>query len=134
VAPVSSTSTTAASSTTSGSGRTTATQAAPPLLPPSGLGAYGYVTAGPTCPVEKQGQPCPPRPVSAAIDAHNESGATVASTTSDSYGRYALALLSGSYTLVVIAPSGWPRCPNTSVTVLSGSAVRADVSCDTGIR
>jgi hypothetical protein len=58
----------------------------------------------------------------------------VASTTSDSYGRYALALLSGSYTLVVVAPSSWPRCPDISVAVLSGSAIRADVSCDTGIR
>jgi hypothetical protein len=93
------------------------------------------VAAGPTCPVEKQGQPCPPRPVSAGIvDAHDASGAVVASTRSDPHGRYALDLSPGSYMLVVVIPSGWPRCPDTSVAVQPGSAIRADVSCDTGIR
>ena len=29
----------------------------------AGTGAFGYVTAGPTCPVERADQPCPPRPV-----------------------------------------------------------------------
>jgi hypothetical protein len=125
---------TAASTTTSGSAATTTTQAVPLVLPPSGTGAYGYVTAGPTCPVEKQGQPCPPRPVSAGIDAHNASGVTVASTRSDSYGRYAFDLAPGRYMLVVVIPSGFPRCPETSVAVQRGSATRADVSCDTGIR
>jgi hypothetical protein len=103
-------------------------------LPPSGTGAYGYVMAGPTCPVEKQGQPCLPRPVSAGIDAHSASGATVASTHSDSNGRYALELSPGTYMVVVVIPSGLPRCPEASVAVHPGSATRADVSCDTGIR
>jgi hypothetical protein len=131
VAPASSTSTTTAASGTASS---TTMLTAPPLMPWSGTGAYGYVTAGPTCPVEKQGQPCPPRPFSGAIDAHNESGATVASTRSDSSGRYALDLSAGSYILVVVSYSGWPRCPTASVAVKSGSASRADISCDTGIR
>jgi hypothetical protein len=132
VAPASSTS--AAASTTSRPAPTTTTPTVPPLLPVSGTGAYGYVTAGPTCPVEKQGQPCQPRAVSAGIDAHSPSGAIVTSTRSDSYGRYALTLSPGSYILVVVVPSGWPRCPDTSVAVQPGSAIRADVSCDTGIR
>lgn len=106
----------------------------PPLEPPHGAGAYGYVTAGPTCPVERPDQPCPPRPVAATIDARDLGGATVASTQSDSYGRYALALSPGSYLLVVVTPSGWPRCPDTRVTVQARAAVRADISCDTGIR
>lgn len=131
VAPASSTSTVA--STTSRTAPTTA-PTAPPLLPPSGTGAYGYVMAGPTCPVERQGQACLPRPVSAGIDAHSASGATVASTRSDSYGRYALELSPGTYTVVVVLPSGLPRCPETSVAVHPGFATRADVSCDTGIR
>jgi hypothetical protein len=132
VVPASSTST--AASTTSRTSPTTTTPAATPLLPPSGTGAYGYVTAGPTCPVEKPGQPCLPRPVSAGIDAHNASGATVASTRSDSSGRYALELAAGTYTVVVVVPSGLPRCPETSVAIHPGSATRADISCDTGIR
>ncbi|MDQ4504314.1 carboxypeptidase-like regulatory domain-containing protein [Sinomonas sp. ASV322] len=106
----------------------------PPLEPPSGAGAYGYVTAGPTCPVERPDQPCPPRPVSAAIDARDSNGTTVASTHSDSFGRYTLGLSPGSYVLVVVTSNGWPRCPETRVAVQPGVAVRADISCDTGIR
>jgi hypothetical protein len=105
-----------------------------PPHPPVGSGAYGFVTAGPTCPVERPDQPCPPRPVSAEIDARDASGSTVASTTSDSSGRYGLRLTPGAYTLVVVIPSGFPRCPETPVTVPSGAPTRADISCDTGIR
>jgi hypothetical protein len=131
VAPASSISTTTAAS---GTAPSTTMLTAPPLMPSSGTGAYGYVTAGPTCPVEKQGQPCVPRPVLAAIDARNESGVTVASTQSDSSGRYALALSAGRYVLMVVTPSGWPRCSDMSVAVKPGSATRADITCDTGIR
>lgn len=113
---------------------TSSTTTTAPLHVPAGSGAYGYVTAGPTCPVERAGQPCPPRPVSAEVDARNGAGATVASTTSDSSGRYALTLAAGSYTLVVVTSSGFPRCPDTPVTVRTGAATRADISCDTGIR
>ena len=111
-----------------------ATTSAPPLKPPSGTGVYGYVAAGPTCPVERPDQPCPPRPVSARIEARDAQGATVESTQSDAEGRYALDLVAGDYTLVVVAPSAWPRCPDTPAAVRAGSATRTDISCDTGIR
>jgi len=103
-------------------------------IPPPGTGVYGYVTAGPTCPVEQAGHPCPPQPVSAALDAQDAAGTTVSSTRSDSSGRYALSLRPGSYTLVVVTGSGGPRCPNTAVSVASGQPTRADITCDTGIR
>ncbi|HZT66712.1 MAG TPA: carboxypeptidase regulatory-like domain-containing protein [Acidimicrobiales bacterium] len=105
-----------------------------PPQPPNGTGVYGYVTAGPTCPVEQAGNPCPPKPVSGQVQAHDSGGATVASTTTDSSGGYALALAPGSYTLVVVTGSSFPRCPNTPVTVGSGAPSRVDISCDTGIR
>ncbi len=103
-------------------------------MPPHGAGAYGYVTAGPTCPVERPDQPCPPRPVSAVVEARDSGGSTVASVTSDSFGRYALGLSPGAYVLVVVTANDWPRCSDTHVTVPPGSAARADISCDTGIR
>lgn len=114
--------------------RATTTTTTAPLNPPTGSGAYGYVTAGPTCPVEQAGQPCPPRPVSAEVDARDAAGSTVRSTNSDSSGRYSLSLPVGDYTLVVVTPSGFPRCPDTPVTVRAGAPTRADISCDTGIR
>ncbi|MEA5454059.1 hypothetical protein SPF06_04915 [Sinomonas sp. JGH33] len=106
----------------------------PPLVPPSGAGAFGYITAGPTCPVERPDQPCPPRSVAAEVDARDASGGTAGSTRSDSFGRYALSLSPGTYLLVVVTSNGWPRCPDTHVTVQPSAPVRADISCDTGIR
>jgi Carboxypeptidase regulatory-like domain len=92
------------------------------------------ISAGPTCPVERLGQPCSPRPVSAEVDAHARDGRTVTTTHSDPDGDYRLTLAAGQYTLVVVTSNGFPRCPSTALTVTDGPPARADVSCDTGIR
>jgi hypothetical protein len=97
-------------------------------------GVNGTVTAGPTCPVEQVGHPCPPRPVSAGIRAQSARGGVVARTHSDANGHYAMALRPGRYTLVVQTGSQFPRCPATPVTVPRNGTVTADISCDTGIR
>jgi hypothetical protein len=106
----------------------------PPLSPPANTGAYGYVTAGPTCPVERAEQPCPPRPVIAQIEARNSAGSLVAAGQSDAAGRYSLGLQPGRYTLTVSTAEIFPRCPVVDVTVGEGAPTRADISCDTGIR
>jgi hypothetical protein len=139
-APASSASTAASTTTTSASSTTvrTTTTLAPvtttPPPPPAGTGAYGAVTASPTCPVEQAGRPCPPQPVSTQIDVHDPSGHTVASTHSDSAGHYRVALAPGSYVLVTVMSGMFPRCPATPVTVTAGPPVRQDINCDTGIR
>lgn len=120
------------SSTTSPTNPPPSTTSVP--APPPATGAYGTVTAGPTCPVERAGQPCPPRPVSARIDAHAADGRVAASTQSGADGSYRIGLPPGNYTLVVVTGSTYPRCPDTPVTVAPGAATRADISCDTGIR
>jgi hypothetical protein len=104
-----------------------------PRMPP-GTGVYGLVSAGPTCPVERAGQPCPPRPVAAAVDARDADGQIVASTRTDNAGRYALMLSPGTYTLVVDTGSSLPRCPSDSVVITAGPPLHSDISCDTGIR
>jgi hypothetical protein len=111
---------------------TTGSTAVPP--PPPGTGVYGLVLAGPTCPVERVGQPCPPQRVAAPVDGRNAAGHTVARTHSDQAGRYRLALAPGRYTLVVVTGGLFPRCPATPVTVLPGPPLRQDIGCDTGIR
>lgn len=120
------------SSTTPPANPPPSTTSAP--APPPTTGAYGTVTAGPTCPVERAGQPCPPRPVSARIDAHAADGRVAASTQSGADGSYRIGLTPGNYTLVVVTGSTYPRCPDTPVSVAPGAATRADISCDTGIR
>jgi hypothetical protein len=96
-------------------------------------GIYGTITAGPTCPVERPGQQCAPRGVAARVKAERHHH-VVASTRSNSAGDYAMGLRPGSYTLVVDTGSTFPRCPTQAVTVPTGQSVRADFSCDTGIR
>jgi hypothetical protein len=96
--------------------------------------AYGYVTAGPTCPVERPDQPCPPRPVAAHVQAQDSSGRSVATTDSDNSGSYQLLLPPGTYTLTAVTGSTYPRCQPVSVAVKVGSPIRADITCDTGIR
>ena len=115
---------------------TTAPALSPPAPAPSGNapGAYGLVTAGPACPVERQGQPCPPQPVNGRVDAQAPDGHVVASTQTSANGGYSLVLPPGSYTLVVNTGATYPRCPPTGVTVASGAATRADITCDSGIR
>ena len=96
-------------------------------------GVYGTITASPTCPVEQPGQQCAPRGVAATIKAIKRRR-VVASTRSNSAGDYAMGLRPGSYTLVVNTGATFPRCPTKPVTVPTGQSVRADISCDTGIR
>jgi hypothetical protein len=96
-------------------------------------GLYGFITAGPTCPVERVDQPCPPRAVSAVVEARGAGGA-VASTESDASGRYEFHLAQGRYVIVVGGSATWPRCPQTRVSVVADATTRVDISCDTGIR
>ncbi|MEP6659265.1 MAG: hypothetical protein ABJD24_05040 [Acidimicrobiales bacterium] len=106
----------------------------PLVSPPANTGAYGYVTAGPTCPVERAEQPCPPRPVTAQIEARDSAGSLVATGPTDAAGRFSLSLRPGYYTLTVSTGAIYPRCPTVDVAVADGVPTRADISCDTGIR
>jgi len=94
----------------------------------------GRVTAGPTCPVERIGYPCPPESVSAMVQARTAHGQVVASTHTDSKGRYRLQLRPGTYTLAAVTPKPLPRCSATKVTVVANHTTSASISCDTGIR
>ncbi|HUY99222.1 MAG TPA: carboxypeptidase-like regulatory domain-containing protein, partial [Thermomicrobiaceae bacterium] len=109
----------------------------PPPAPPTPVasGVYGFIKAGPTCPVQRVGVECAPLGVSAQLDARDGSGTTVATTHSDATGHYTLSVVPGDYTLVVVVSgSPWPRCPTTAVTVPSGAAIQVNILCDTGIR
>jgi hypothetical protein len=106
----------------------------PPSTGGQATGVYGYVTAGPTCPVERPDRPCPPRPVTAHIAAASATGILVGATSSDAGGLYRLTLAAGTYTLFVSNGNIFPRCPPTRVVVTAGHLSRNDIQCDTGIR
>ena len=97
-------------------------------------GVFGAVLAGPTCPVVTPDEPCPARPLDAEISAQDDQGAVVASTRTDAGGNYTLSLAPGGYTLVADTGQALPFCDPVRVSVPLGRHVRADISCDTGIR
>lgn len=113
---------------------TTGTTAEPAPLPVEGTGVHGRVRAGPTCPVERPDQPCPPNPVAGRVDAINAAGRTAGVATTDAVGRYAIALAPGDYTLRVLTEGMFPTCPDTAVLVALGPPLTVDIGCDTGIR
>ena len=100
---------------------------------PPGGGIEGNVTAGPTCPVEIQGSPCPPGAWTGTVRATASDGSTQ-ETQTDADGGFRLALEPGTYTVVpVIEGSGPPIAKPVTVTV--GDAMQQlDLQVDTGIR
>jgi hypothetical protein len=107
-------------------------------LPSAALGVSGHVTAGPTCPVERNppDPKCRERPVvGAVIVARDAAGAEVSRATSTADGSYVLALAPGSYTLT---PGDVPGLMGTAqpaqVYVVAGKGATVDFSYDTGIR
>ncbi len=91
----------------------------------------GRVLAGPTCPVERAGQPCPPRPVVGTVGLLDADGLARATATIAPTGDYRTAVAPGTYTVTV---AGGAHCATRTVTVTKGAVVRADITCDTGIR
>jgi hypothetical protein len=111
----------------------TTTTSTPAAL--DGTGVRGRVTAGPTCPVERPDEPCPPSPVQGRrVDALDAAGRTAGGATTDEAGDYSILLPPGDYTLRVVIDGPFPQCPETAVTVTPGPPVTTDVECDTGIR
>ncbi|MGH9275771.1 MAG: META domain-containing protein [Acidimicrobiales bacterium] len=113
---------------------TTAPRATSTSSTTSQSGVRGTITAGPTCPVERPDQPCPPQPLAVHILAIGSDGTTVAETESAGDGSYQMALPAGHYTLRVDTGGTFPTCPDSEVTVEAGAQAVVDITCDTGIR
>ena len=95
----------------------------------------GVISAGPTCPVERVGHPCPPRRLADVLVAAEHAGGVVATTRTTREGRFSFSLPPGSYDLVVTTSANTvPRCPSVAVTVRLGGHRDVDIRCDTGIR
>ena len=100
-------------------------------------GIAGRVTAGPTCPVVRVGDPtCDPRPVpGAVIVVRTMDGAIVARATADADGAYSIGLPPGMYSVTSEPVAGFPAAPGpTQVTVLANAQTPVDIGFDTGIR
>jgi len=98
---------------------------------PSGI--FGTVTAGPTCPVERAGSPCPPAPWVGTVRATDDAGDPNEARTDDN-GNYTLTLPPGSYEVVAVTDGGPPTSQPDTIDVQPGHPVRVDLTVDTGIR
>ena len=100
-------------------------------------GVGGRVTGGPTCPVERPGDPaCAARLVAGAVLVVKDAGGTeVARFTTDASGFYRIALPPGEYGLDAGPVEGFMSGPKPEAfTVNAGALTVLDLAYDTGIR
>ena len=106
-----------------------------PIASPVG-GIGGIALAGPTCPVERPGDPaCAPRPVAGAtILIRDASGADVATIVTDASGRFRVALAPGGYTVVGQPVEGLMGNPAPVDVEVGEGDVTIELWYETGIR
>jgi hypothetical protein len=97
-------------------------------------GIRGRALAGPQCPVEVQGSPCPPVPWEGTVVATDVDGSAEYTVETDADGRFELPLEPGTYEISIVSDSSPPFAKPQSVTVEPGSFAEVTVSVDTGIR
>lgn len=94
----------------------------------------GRVLSAPSCPVERQGVPCPPRPVADATVVLLRAGHVIASTHTDARGRFHLTAPEGRSTVRGTNAGGYTSSASKTVTVLVDQVVRVRLVVDSGIR
>jgi hypothetical protein len=93
----------------------------------------GQVLSAPSCPVERVGQPCPPRPVPDAVVTALVGDEQRGETTSDERGQFRLTLPAGRYIIRATNPGGYASTASEEVTV-STVPVQITLTVDSGIR
>ena len=93
----------------------------------------GTVYAAPTCPVERIGSPCPPRPVVGATVVAYRGSEAVGTTRTSASGRFQLSLPIGSYTIRATNIGGYASTATKDV-YLGATGASVDLTVDSGIR
>lgn len=101
------------------------------LPPPSDSGIHGSVTAGPQCPVIREGSPCPDAPWDGDVRIIGE-GVDITAHTYDG-GTFAVAIEPGSYRLQPVV-TGPATAEVQTVTVPDHGSVEVTLTVDTGVR
>jgi hypothetical protein len=97
-------------------------------------GIRGRALAGPQCPVEIVGTPCPDEPWQGTVVAIEVQTGDRHTTESDADGRFELALGPGTYELTIASDGGPPTAKPQTVVVAAGAVTRVTLLVDTGIR
>ncbi|MEP6526951.1 MAG: carboxypeptidase-like regulatory domain-containing protein [Nocardioidaceae bacterium] len=94
----------------------------------------GTVLAGPTCPVEHAGSPCPDTPVSGATVRLVGDGKVLARALTDAHGTFTLAAPPGSYVVKVTNVGGYRSNSSEPVELTATAPATVTLHLDTGIR
>jgi type IV secretory pathway protease TraF len=94
----------------------------------------GRVLSAPSCPVERVGVPCPPRPVANGAVVALRGGHVVASTHTDARGYFHLTVAPGQYTVRATNAGGYGSTASRTVTARAGKPVVVRLVVDSGIR
>lgn len=101
---------------------------------PDDSGIQGQVSIGPLCPVMQVGVPCPDRPYQAILTVWTPGGRRVARLSTDTQGRFRIALPPGNYILHPESPGGIPHAADVQFTVFPDQFTPQAISYDSGIR
>ncbi len=94
----------------------------------------GSVVAGPACPVEQAGTPCPPNPVPSALVQLLDESTVVAQTRTGADGRFHLLAPPGRFMVPVASEIGLPSEVMKSVRLRTGDTTTVEMMLDSGIR
>ena len=94
----------------------------------------GRVYSAPSCPVERAGHPCPPRPVVGASVVALQARHVVASTHTGAGGRFQLSVDAGRYVIRATNTGGLATTAQKIVDVTAGATIRARLVVDSAIR
>jgi hypothetical protein len=99
-------------------------------------GIRGVVLAGPQCPVEQPGSPCPDLPLPDVEVRASRDGSVAGTARTDEQGRFRIALEPGRYTVEAVVSAGGvpPTSRPVEVTVPASGFAEVTVPVDTGIR
>lgn len=94
----------------------------------------GRVLSEPSCPVERAGHPCPPRPVVGGSVVALQAGHVVASTHTGAGGRFRLSVDAGRYVIRATNTGGLATTAQRAVDVAAGATIGVRLVVDSGIR
>jgi hypothetical protein len=97
-------------------------------------GVEGVALAGPQCPVEIAGSPCPDKPIAIRVVVRDQTGSQVTVFETGADGTFRISLPPGRYSLSAADPVALPFLRPTDVTVADGTYVWVELDVDTGIR
>jgi len=123
-----------ATATPTSSAEPTSTPPSPTPTPATGTGVAGVALVGPSCPVVREGEPCPDKPWQGIVVARRASGAEAGRAKTDAEGRFVLQLPPGSYMVVTLTSGVFPAPASVQATVVAGQITQVELRLDSGIR